>query len=150
MRRKTRPEIDGRARIFHAAATWVPFTALAGTSGVLHGIRRFVHEIREWTVIRHDRNNYGLIVLSRLDEDRKTPPGLLRKALNFSKALAEHAKAGMKPVEDNIYETRLELCLLCPARAHGVCSKCGCPIDKKPSWAEQQCPADPPKWVVKA
>jgi hypothetical protein len=119
-----------------------------GSPGVLVGIRKFVHENREWTVIRHDRNNHGLIVLSRLDEDRKTPPGLLRKALNFSKALAEHAKAGMRLVEDTVYETRLELCLLCPERAHDTCSKCGCPVDKKCSWAEQQCPADPPKWLT--
>jgi len=117
---------------------------------VLHGIRRLVHEIREWTVIRHGRNNYGLIVLSRLDEDRKRPPGLLRKAFNFSKALAENAKTGIKLVEDNVYETRLELCLLCPERAHDFCSKCGCPIDRKASWVEQQCPADPPRWMAKA
>lgn len=118
-----------------------------GGPGVLQGVRRFVHENREWIVVRQDRNNNGLIVLSRLDEDRKTPPGLLRKALNFSKALAEHAKNGMKLVDDEVYVNRLELCLLCPDRAHDVCSKCGCPIDKKASWAEQQCPADPPKWT---
>jgi hypothetical protein len=117
-----------------------------GGPGVLHGVRKFVHEHREWTVIRQDRNNYGLVVLSCRAEDRKQPPGLMRKALNFSKALADHARAGMKLVDDETYEKRLELCLLCPERAHDVCSKCGCPVDKKCSWAEQSCPADPPKW----
>jgi hypothetical protein len=96
--------------------------------------------------VRQDKNNYGLIVLSRLDEDRKQPPGIIRKALNFSKALASHAASGSKLVDDETFNQRIELCLLCPERAHDVCSKCGCPIDKKASWAEQQCPADPPKW----
>jgi hypothetical protein len=119
-----------------------------GGPGVLVGVRQFVHENREWTVIRQDRNNYGLVVLSRLDEDRKTPPGALRKALNFSKALIAHAKAGQKLVDDATYESRLDTCLLCPDRAHDTCTKCGCPIDKKASWAEQQCPADPPRWPL--
>jgi hypothetical protein len=117
-----------------------------GGPGILIGVRQFVHENREWTVVRQDKNNYGLIVLSRLDEDRKQPPGIIRKALNFSKALASHAASGSKLVDDETFNQRIELCLLCPERAHDVCSKCGCPIDKKASWAEQQCPADPPKW----
>jgi hypothetical protein len=115
-----------------------------GQPGVRFGVRQFVHQSREWTVIRDDKNNHGLMVLSRLDEDRKQPPGLLRKALNFSQALAEHAKDGMRLADDATFESRIELCLLCPERAHDVCSQCGCPIDKKASWAEQGCPLK--KW----
>ncbi len=119
-----------------------------GGPGVLPGLRLFVQANRVWTTIRQDRNNYGLLVLSRLDEDKKSPPGLLRKALNFTKALAAHASAGHKLVDDDTFNARLDTCLLCSERAHDICSKCGCPIDNKASWAEQQCPADPPKWPM--
>jgi hypothetical protein len=118
-----------------------------GAPGVLPGVRAFVREHPDWTVLRQDRNNHGLIVLSRRDEDRKTPPGLLRKALNFTKALAIHTATGAELVDDETHERRVELCLLCPERAHDVCSLCGCSIAAKASWAEQQCPANPPQWL---
>jgi hypothetical protein len=117
-----------------------------GGPGVLHGIRQFLREHTEWTAIRHDANNYGLIVLSRLDEDRKRPPGLARKALNFLRAKTSHVLAGSVEVPDEVWEERVNTCMLCPNRALDACSLCGCPVNAKAKWAEQACPDTPPRW----
>ena len=117
-----------------------------GGPGLLAGVRTFLKDNREWTVVRHDHNNNGLMVLSRDDAEKVQPPGAVRKMVNFTKALAEHAKNGMRLVDDAVYDSRLELCIVCPNRHYDSCGICGCPVDKKCSWASEQCPADPPKW----
>jgi hypothetical protein len=117
-----------------------------GGPGLLAAVRTFLMNNRGWTVIRHDRNNNGLMVLSRDDADKQQPPGTFRKALNFSKALAEHAKDGMRLVDDETWKGRLELCTLCPNRFYDSCGLCGCPVDKKASWASSECPDNPPRW----
>jgi hypothetical protein len=116
------------------------------TAGMNHGLRRLARERPEWTVIFADARGMGLTVLSRDDRDKHQPPNLIRKALNFTKALAEHATNGSRLVDDATYEARLDVCALCPHRYYDACGKCGCPVDKKASWAEQQCPDDPPRW----
>ena len=125
-----------------------------GGPGVLHAIRRFLKENRRWTSVRNDPNNNGMVVLSCDDRDKKQPPGVLRKALNFAKALAAHAADG-RTVPLPVYEARLELCAMCPERFHDGCGACGCPIDKKAAWASEQCgkakyndPARPILWDV--
>lgn len=117
-----------------------------GGPGVLPGVRGFLTKHLEWVAKSHDPNNHGLIVLSRLDEDRKTPPGALRKALNFAKALAAHAKDGQRLVDDATWELRMAECLTCPERAHDTCARCGCPVTKKTTWASESCPLNPPRW----
>lgn len=117
-----------------------------GKEGLLKAVRKFLQENNEWTVIKHDTNNNGLMVLSRDDADKNTPPGILKKALNFSKALAAHARAGQKLADDETFNQRIELCLTCPKRFYDTCGLCGCPVDKKCSWSEQSCPDNPPKW----
>lgn len=123
-----------------------------GGPGVMPGVRRFLNEFREWTAVRHDRNNHGLIVLSRSDEDKRQPPGTLRKAMNFAKALAKHAKDGQRLVKDHVFELRMAECLTCPERTGDVCAACGCPVDKKASWASETCGlvkvGREPKWAA--
>ena len=122
-----------------------------GGPGVMPGVRRFLNENREWTAIRHDKTNHGLIVLSRDDRDKKQPPGMIRQAMNFAKALASHAKDGNRLVNDRVYELRMAECLTCPERAGDQCAACGCPVDKKASWASESCGlvklGKEPKWV---
>ena len=132
--------------VFHDTQPPWGETGEDGGPGVMPAIRAFLFQNREWTAIRHDLNNHGLMILSRVDEDKKQPPGALRKALNFTKALAAHAQAGQKLVSDEVHAARLELCVVCEHRFHDVCGQCGCPVDKKSSWAEQSCPLSPPKW----
>jgi hypothetical protein len=117
-----------------------------GGAGLLPAVRQFLQTNREWTVIRHDLNNNGLMVLSRDDGDKKQPPGTFYRALNFTKALAEHAKDGLRLVDDETWKGRLDLCMLCPNRFYDTCGLCGCPVDKKTSWASSECPDNPPRW----
>lgn len=110
-----------------------------GGPGVMPGVRRFLNEHREWTAIRHDKRNHGLIVLSCDDRDKKQPPGLLRQAMNFTKALAAHAKDGARLVDDRVFELRMAECLTCEERVGDRCAACGCPVDAKASWASETC-----------
>lgn len=117
-----------------------------GKVGVMPAVRGFLDRNRRWTVIRQDRNNYGLVVLSCDERDKGTPPGVLRKALNFSMALAAHAQNGAKLVTGERWELRMAECLTCPHRVHDACALCGCPVDKKTSWDSEACPDKPPRW----
>lgn len=121
-----------------------------GGPGVMPGVRRFLSEHRQWTAILHDKRNHGLIVLSRDDRDKKQPPGLIRQAMNFAKALAVHAKDGNRLVNDRVFELRMAECLTCPERVGDQCAACGCPVDAKASWASEDCglvkKGEAPKW----
>lgn len=121
-----------------------------GGPGVMPGVRRFLNENREWTAIQHVKTNHGLIVLSRDDRDKKQPPGMMRQAMNFTKALAKHAKDGARLVNDRVFELRMAECLTCPERAGDRCASCGCPVDAKASWASEDCGlvklGQTPKW----
>ena len=72
--------------------------------------------------------------------DKNKAPNLAQKGLNFAKALTEHIITGKKHVAPDEYMNRLLICKSCPERAEGfVCSKCGCYMGIKASWAEQKC-----------
>jgi hypothetical protein len=118
-----------------------------GKAGLLSGVRTIVKNHPEWTVVYRVNNNNGLMILSKDDRDKKQPPGLIVKALNFAKATAEHVQAGRTLADDATYEARLEACMVCQHRYFDSCGLCGCPVDKKASWAEQQCPDKPPRWM---
>jgi cellulose synthase/poly-beta-1,6-N-acetylglucosamine synthase-like glycosyltransferase len=75
-------------------------------------------------------------------------PGLLQKAVNFSKAIVRHARDGGREVEDTVYEQRLGLCRQCPScdREQMVCRErtCGCFLKVKARWHSEACPLG--KW----
>lgn len=141
----------GKYIVVHCTTDPFGETGDDGGPGVMVGVRRFLKEHTHWTAIRHDKNNHGMIVLSRLESDRKQLPGTLRKALNFSKALARHAADGMKVVPDSVWEERMDHCLTCEHRNLDSCSACGCPVQSKASWASEECGLVklglPPKWT---
>ncbi len=110
-----------------------------GGPGVMPGVRRFLDGHREWTAIAHNHDCHGMIVLSKVEADKKQVPGTWRKAMNFSKALAKHAVDGGRLVNDRVFELRMAECLTCPERAGDACAACGCPVDKKASWASEDC-----------
>jgi predicted O-methyltransferase YrrM len=108
--------------------------------GVMPAVRRWLKEHPEWTMIRRDRNNNGLTVISRDDRDKTAPPNIARQALGFFRAVVRHAANGAAPTSEGEYNRRIELCLVCPQRFADVCGKCGCPVQKKASWAAEECP----------
>lgn len=115
-----------------------------GGAGVMHAIRRLVRTHPEWIVQRHDRNNNGLLVLSRDPADRKTPPGMLRQASSFAAALARHVANGATQTDAARFELRLATCDECPSRNLEKCGECGCPIEKKAAMESEKCPLG--KW----
>lgn len=104
-----------------------------GSPGLLHGIRHWVRRNPEWSVIRHDDNNNGLTVLSRLDQDKPTiEAGTWKKLGTFVAAMTKHVAGGMETASPDIVERRLDVCALCPLRRGSQCSKCGCELETSP------------------
>lgn len=104
-----------------------------GTPGLLHGIRHWVRQHPEWSVIRHDENNSGLTVLSRLDDDKPAiEPGAWRQFGTFAAAMAKHVASGLQVVDQNTAEHRLDICAMCTLRRNTQCSKCGCELETNP------------------
>lgn len=75
---------------------------------------------------------------------RQEGRGLIDKAVDFTKALANHAWAGFPILSDEDTEARLAVCHDCPKYNERTCSLCGCNMRVKASWAEQKCPLG--KW----
>jgi hypothetical protein len=117
-----------------------------GGPGLLVGLRRYLRSHPEWTVIRHDSNNHGLTVLSCDPRDKQALPGKIKQAANFAAAIAKHAAGGFGNTDPETFNGRLEICALCPLRNEEKCGVCGCPIENKAAWAEQECPVG--KWPV--
>lgn len=75
-------------------------------------------------------------------------PSLLRKVANFAGAIVQHVHHGLPMVSSEEKERRLAICRSCEHHlpAQNSCRLCGCNLSTKAGWAEQQCPATPPKW----
>ena len=79
-------------------------------------------------------------------------PGVIRRAMNFARAAAEHIRTGRKLVSDEVRAERLSVCQSCPLLVGGICShpKCGCPVKvarefiDKLGWQSSKCPIS--KW----
>lgn len=120
-------------------------TSRDGGPGIMPAVREFLKQNPTWTVRNHFHHNHGLIVLSRLDEDKTKPPGLIRAAMNFGKASAKFLGSGGKVVSEEVRNKRLDLCMVCPDRNVDRCGLCSCFISAKTWVATEKCPAD--KWA---
>ena len=99
-----------------------------GGPGVLPGLRRYMRENPQWSVVEHYRNNHGLTVLSCQDADKPTLPSTARKVWNFAKAMTSWKASGLPVLDQENAEARLDVCALCKLRSGDSCSKCGCPL----------------------
>ena len=79
-------------------------------------------------------------------------PGLLRKAVNFSRAVSRHIADGARKVGQENYEQRLAICRACPSCdvPRMVCRerRCGCRLPVKARWRSESCPRG--KWPAVA
>lgn len=77
-------------------------------------------------------------------------PNLFIKAANFAKAAVKHVSQGMPKVSEDVLKQRLDVCDACPEvnkdKPNWTCTKCGCNLKIKASWASQDCPLK--KWPV--
>jgi hypothetical protein len=115
------------------------------------GLRRFLREHPEWSVVYHAPNNYGLTVISRMSEDKPKMPSLPTMAWNLTKAAWHHARTGRQHASDEVKHERMDICFPCPQRNEHRCSICGCFLDQSPmgevgkaEWADSECPIG--KW----
>ncbi len=112
--------------------------------GLLVGLRRFMRDRPEWSVIYHSANQYGLTVISRDPKDKPKLPGTLQMAANFAKAMVDYVSDGLQNVTREQYEARAEVCTLCDQRVNDRCAACGCFLSKKASMRAMVCPLG--KW----
>lgn len=77
-------------------------------------------------------------------------PGLLTKAIHFTKSAVSHVAAGMPRASDAEVERRFAICQGCEFYDGKACTKCGCPVVResrflsKLAWANEACPVG--KW----
>lgn len=110
--------------------------------GLLVALRQFCRQHPEWSVVYHSSNQYGLTVLSRQKADKPKPPGVLKLAENFAKAVAEHVADGLATVEVEQLEERLTACSICDQRTGTRCAVCGCHLERKAALRSSHCPLD--------
>ena len=81
-------------------------------------------------------------------EGANAGPGLVRRTINFGKAVLRHADDGWQRVEPSIYDARLAICVECPScdTARLLCREpaCGCRLHSKAWWVSETCPLG--KW----
>lgn len=108
--------------------------------GLLVALRRWCREYPEWSVVYHAANQYGLTVISRDERDKPKLPGVIELAANFTKAMAEHVADGLKHVDHDEYQARLEACTICDQRTANRCAACGCFLHAKAALRSTECP----------
>jgi hypothetical protein len=74
----------------------------------------------------------------------KAMPSLWQQAKNLTSAVGQHVKSGLLHVPEEVKQSRLDICATCPFLAGDRCSKCGCHLPTKTSWASSKCPDN--KW----
>lgn len=71
-------------------------------------------------------------------------PSMMKKAFNFTKAVARHVTNGSRHVDEAIYNYRLSICQECEMcdTSRMVCKhkQCGCTLKVKALWESERCP----------
>ena len=84
--------------------------------------------------------------------DNIKSPTLTEKARNFIRATVKHVATGMNLVSNEIQEKRMTICKGCEFyddnNQNPHCSKCGCFLNIKTTWASEGCPVG--KWEAVA
>tara|TARA_R110000868_G_C10934166_1_gene766585 strand:- start:911 stop:2827 length:1917 start_codon:yes stop_codon:yes gene_type:complete len=82
------------------------------------------------------------------DSVKSSEPGIMRKAFNFTKAVARHVTNGTKHVNEETYNARLSTCQKCEMcdTSRMICKhkSCGCTLKVKALWESEYCPLK--KW----
>lgn len=83
---------------------------------------------------------------SIIKEEKIDGPGITKLVENFTKAVINHAKDGMRKVTEEQYKDRLTVCSQCDFQDNDRCKhmSCGCVLSKKARWRSENCPMG--KW----
>lgn len=112
--------------------------------GLLAGLRKFLDQRPEWSVIYHTNDQYGLTVISKLAGDKPELPGPIKMAKNLVATLADHVGDGLARLSKAELQARLEVCTLCDQRTGNRCATCGCYLKSKAPVRAAVCPLG--KW----
>lgn len=96
----------------------------------------------------YEYNNECTLKCPQCSKENKMPcklPGLPTQAANFTKAVIKHISTGMQSTDNAEKAKRSNICNRCDSNINGRCKECGCFINKKISWKDQECPLK--KWV---
>jgi len=97
-----------------------------------------------------DRQLYREMLKERR-QTRLSKPGVTKLATNFTGAMAVWAKSGFKMVDEQEFDRRLSICVVCEfwnpkgMMGLGTCKKCGCSRYKL-KLATSVCPDKPARW----
>jgi Glycosyl transferase family 2 len=101
--------------------------------GILPALRLFMGKNRQWTIVHHTMDQYGLTVLGCDPQDKPKPPGIVKQSITFAKAMSKYVASGMENVSPEELQARLEICEVCPGgqrivnlNGHDQCAACGC------------------------
>ena len=100
-----------------------------GGPGLLVGIREYLRAHPEWSVVYTTKDQYGLMVLSRDDRDKRSLPNVATQAFNFARHKFSQLTKGDEHVSEEVYNKRLDACMTCEHRVSNRCSLCGCFLD---------------------
>jgi len=97
-------------------------------------------------------NFKGKPIPENMGNDCEAPPiapTIAQKASSFIQASLKFMATGMHRVKDDIRDQRMTICESCEFcdktnNKHPSCTKCGCFLNIKISWASEGCPID--KW----
>jgi hypothetical protein len=117
-----------------------------GSPGLLVGLRKFMLDNPEWSVVYHTQENNGFTVISRDPRDKKPLPSTVEMISHFSKAFLDHVIDGFKSVTHPQLKDRLIICTLCDQRTDNRCAVCGCFVEEKAGWKSEDCPLG--KWPI--
>lgn len=80
-------------------------------------------------------------------------PSVARMAWNYTQARAQHWLTGSRKTTKEEYDARMAICRA-PCEHARIdenkslrCNVCGCQLEEKLTWADQQCPLPEPKWL---
>ncbi|GIW59011.1 MAG: hypothetical protein KatS3mg087_0077 [Patescibacteria group bacterium] len=119
-------------------------------TGILMAAREIRKRDPEWTVIEFNKSGNGMLVMSKLEQDKPKMPSLKVTGTNFLKSLWRHIKTGAQVVSKEVLEKRLAKCEVCPhllvKDGKSRCSICGCYLIDGPGgigkavWKYEECP----------
>jgi hypothetical protein len=101
---------------------------------------------RKWEVCQHvnisaEKRDALLSAYQVAAGKANTDPGIIEKAINYTKSTIKHIKGGMVEADEGLKRIRLQTCESCDQLTNErSCRACGCPVEAKASRKSEACP----------
>ena len=107
--------------------------------GLFPAMRKYIQENPKWSVIEHNKIDFGYTLLSCNPADKQKSYDKI--IWSHAKTLAKHYLSG-RTAKPQIIEARLSKCATCIYRTHNRCSICNCTLDEgdaRAVWPDSFC-----------